>query len=115
LLDGSHPNLYSHTDRDLASCLVADPAGNLTGAALNSPLAVGVDKNGNLFVSQADYSQITEFLPNGVPIQTFGSYGSGVNQINQPGQILMDNTNSLLYVQDVQNSRVDVWTQGGHR
>ena len=46
-------------------------------------------------------------------MRRFGSGGGGVTQLSGPTQLLMDNTNGLLYVQDWYNNRVSTWKQDG--
>ncbi len=96
------------------ACETANPYGMLT-QDMAGPAGVGVDSHGNLFVSQASFSgnQIWEFQPGGGVLRSFAPAGGGYNSVSGPSQILMDNLNGLLYVQDIGNARVGIWSQQG--
>ena len=96
------------------SCLEVNPFGVLAGGNLSGPNGVGVAANGHIFVSNWWTGIITELTANNVFVQQFGIDGSGVTQLSNPSQILMDNVNGLIYVQDNNNNRVSVWTQQGN-
>jgi RHS repeat-associated protein len=94
-------------------CEQANASQVIKGGNLTWVTGVGLDKSGNLFISNGGGHFIVELDQNKAFVRQFGGYGGGVTQLNWPSQILMDNATSMLYVQDWSNARVSAWKQDG--
>ncbi len=83
------------------------------------PNAVYVAPDGTIFVAEGHGSaagstaQILKFSKDGTLIKTFGSFGSGPDQFDQPHALAMD-SRGRLFVGDRNNNRVQVFDQDFH-
>jgi tripartite motif-containing protein 71 len=80
------------------------PSGELSGIA--------VAPNGHIWVSDTSDSRIYEMTSTGVVLQTFGTFGTGPSQFNEPAGLAIGTVGSatVLYVVDQENSRVETFT-----
>jgi DNA-binding beta-propeller fold protein YncE len=72
---------------------------------LGHPTDIDIDSNGDLYISDYFYNQISKWTTSGVAIETFGTSGSGYNQLNQPWSVAVD-ADGEVFVADYQNLRV---------
>ena len=75
---------------------------------------MAMDTNGLVHVSDTGNNRIQVW--NGTALSTefgTGTAGSGLNQVNKPGQVAVDATGTYLYVADAGNNRVLRFTVGG--
>jgi sugar lactone lactonase YvrE len=95
-------------------------AGNNTGAQgtnttlLKQPLAVTIDDNGFIYVSDQANNRVQRFPPNSlnsttVAGQADGSSPNALNGLKTPSGIAIDN-NLNLYIADIGNQRLMLWT-----
>ena len=75
----------------------------------NLPWGIATDPTtGNLFISEVGNDRVQEFGPSGSFITSFGSGGSGTEQLSDP-QGLAVNSSGKVYVADAGNGRVSEW------
>jgi serine/threonine protein kinase/sugar lactone lactonase YvrE len=74
----------------------------------NVPRAIAVDKHDRIFVLDSLNHRIQVFGQGGDWLYTFGSLGSGPDQFVGPSGLSIDNENSLLFVADKGNKRIQV-------
>ena len=90
-------------------------AGN-TDDTFNSPSAVLVAPNGDIFVADGHgdntNARIVKFSPEGKFITAWGSAGSGPGQFNTPHGLAMDSAGHL-FVADRSNNRIQIFDQNG--
>jgi RHS repeat-associated protein len=110
---GLHPTPTPSATPAKAPCEEADINGTWKADQMNGVSGIGVDQSGNLFVVNWGSGTISVYDSNRVYQRSFSTGGSGVTQLSGPTQILMDNTNGLLYVQDWYNNRVSAWKHDG--
>lgn len=91
--------------------------GNGYGSAANqlaSPLGLGFDAAGNLYVSDGDNHRVQRFAPGttvGVTVAGGNGYGSTDNQLANP-QGLWVAPDGTLYIADRDNHRIQKWAPG---
>ncbi len=85
--------------------------GNQRGM-FNVPRGVAVDKNDRIFVLDSLNHRIQVFGQAGDWLYTFGSLGAGPEEFVGPQGISIDNENSLLFVADKGNKRIQVLELG---
>jgi RHS repeat-associated protein len=110
---GLYPTSTPRATPAKAPCEEADINGTWKADQMNGVSGIGVDQSGNLFVVNWGSGTISVYDSNRVYQRSFSTGGGGVTQLSGPTQILMDNTNGLLYVQDWYNNRVSAWKQDG--
>ncbi len=79
---------------------------------LYAPMGITLDGQKNLYVADFFNSRIMLWRPNatsGILIIGNGTYGSDSMSLNQPSGIFLDQDNSLLYVADTNNHRIQVF------
>ena len=90
--------------------------GGTTGTALGEFKGVAGTRispvSGNIFVADQYNNRVQVLDPNGKPLYTFGSAGSGPGQLLQPIGIEVDDQENV-YVADSINSRVQVFDKNG--
>lgn len=90
--------------------------GGTTGTALGEFQGVAGTRispvSGNIFVADQYNNRVQVLDPNGKPLYTFGSAGSGPGQLLQPIGIEVDDQDNV-YVADSINSRVQVFDKNG--
>ncbi|HEY5037596.1 MAG TPA: NHL repeat-containing protein, partial [bacterium] len=104
---GTIPTATPSATSAVTACSRFPSSGVLT-TGLNGPGGVGVDGQGNIFVSEWNAGRVSVFHANGAFVRSFAS-----GQLFHPSQVLMDNANGLLYIQDYSNGRVSAWNQNG--
>ncbi len=72
--------------------------------SLTSPYSIAIDDNGYVYVGDG-LSRVQKFTGNGGFITTWGTNGTGVNQVSGPVGIAVDSLGSV-YVSDSNNNRV---------
>ncbi|HMF33230.1 MAG TPA: 6-bladed beta-propeller, partial [Candidatus Lokiarchaeia archaeon] len=75
------------------------------------PWGVAVDASGNLYVTDEANNVVWKFSPTGSN-SSWGSYGSGSGQFNDPRGIAVSITGNV-YVVDAGNNRVEEFTSSG--
>ncbi len=81
-----------------------------------APNDVIVAPNGDIFVSCGHGQgpdKVYKFSPDGKLIKSWGSYGTGPGQFDQPHSLAFD-SKGLLYVADRNNNRIQVFDQDGN-
>jgi DNA-binding beta-propeller fold protein YncE len=81
-----------------------------------APTDVIVAPNGNIFVSEghgAGNNRILKFTKDGKLIKTWGKYGTGPGEFDQPHSLALD-SKGRLYVADRNNNRIQVFDQDGN-
>jgi class 3 adenylate cyclase/sugar lactone lactonase YvrE len=78
----------------------------------SSLFGVAVDAAGNLYLTDQLDNRVIEMSPQGQPLLTWGSSGSGMGQFSQAGSIAVDPSGNT-YVIDNQGNRVEEFGQGG--
>jgi DNA-binding beta-propeller fold protein YncE len=72
----------------------------------DSPTAVAVDPNGNIFVADTNNGRIEKFSPNGMFVTTIGTKGSGHGQLGEPNGIVIDRAGNIYVAEVASNHRV---------
>ncbi|MDZ4835821.1 MAG: protein kinase [Candidatus Melainabacteria bacterium] len=78
----------------------------------NVPRAIAIDKQDRIFVLDSLNHRVQVFGQGGDWLYTFGSLGSGPEQFVGPSGLSIDNENSLLFVADKGNKRIQVLELG---
>jgi DNA-binding beta-propeller fold protein YncE len=81
-------------------------------AQLRGPVGIAQTPDGTLWITELDTNRLSAYSTNGQFLGTFGSFGSGNNQFNQPTGIAAD-TNGNIYVADRLNERIQVFSTTG--
>jgi len=89
------------------------PSGADSLLSLYGPRALALDADGNLLVTDTGNNRVVKFSPDGRPLGSFGSLGSGPGQLQEPVGIAVAPDGSI-YVADAWNGRVDVFDAGLH-
>jgi hypothetical protein len=78
-------------------------------ASAGRPYGIAVDnRDGSFLVCEADEDMIHKFSPDGIPLRSFGSTGTGQYEFNDPSDVDVD-MNGWLFVADSGNDRVQVY------
>jgi serine/threonine protein kinase/DNA-binding beta-propeller fold protein YncE len=85
--------------------------GNQRGM-FNVPRAIAIDKHDRIFVLDSLNHRIQVFGQGGDWLYTFGGLGSGPDEFVGPSGLSIDNENSLLFVADKGNKRIQVLELG---
>lgn len=80
----------------------------------SGPEGVAVDSVGNVYVVDRGHNQIQKFTSTGIPLQSWGHFGSGVGEFNSPSGIAIDHADNV-YVYDSGNNRVQKFTSNGEQ
>ena len=102
--------------------MTLDPSGNLirrwgtTGSGpgqLLFPRGIALDADGTLWVSDSRRSNgiVQHFTATGTYLGGFGTHGTGLDQINQAGDVVVDA--NYVYVADTNANRVKIFTKSG--
>ena len=75
---------------------------------LYKPMDVALDAQGNIYVADAGNYRIQKYDLNGKFLATFGKYGQGPNEYQNPRSIDVDKANNEVYVVDTSNRRITV-------
>lgn len=79
---------------------------------MTSAMGIAVDRNKNLYVADYSNHRILRLAPNasaGIIIAGNGTAGSDSMSLNTPAGIYLDENNSLLYVADYNNNRIQAY------
>jgi DNA-binding beta-propeller fold protein YncE len=77
------------------------------------PTSIAVDrKSGHIYVSDQQRQDVQQFDGDGTFIRKWGSFGSGVGQMNRPSGLAVDPEGNVL-VTDALNNRVQTWSPKG--
>jgi len=107
---------FSPTGRLLLT--LGTPGGGRDSAYFWQPNDVLVAPNGNIFVAEGHASspgsvaRILKFSPRGKLLTTWGTFGAGVGELNQPHALAMD-SKGRLFVGDRGNDRIVIYDQSG--
>ncbi len=85
--------------------------GSGTVGPLNKPMGVAY-YNRQIYVTDTNNKRVVVFDYDGHPLYTFGTQGTGHGQFQFPYGIAVDN-NGLVYVADLYNSNIQVFTSSG--
>ncbi len=77
-----------------------------------APSSIAVLSNGNIVVTNSNFSTITIYNPEFEPVTTFGSIGSGDGQFREPWKLAIA-PNDDIYVTERGNYRVHVFSKDG--
>ncbi len=97
---------------------IGKPGGAAPPECCFQPNDVFVAPNGDIFVSEGHSSSpgsigmVFKFDKTGKLLKTWGSFGSGPGQFDQPHALAMD-SKGLLYIGDRNNNRIQVFDQNG--
>jgi sugar lactone lactonase YvrE len=83
---------------------------------INGAMGITLDKQKNLYVADIGNSRILRWAPNatsGVLIAGTNTSGDDSMSLNQPCGIFLDENNSLLYVVDYYNNRIQAFNLNG--
>ena len=86
--------------------------GGEPGAGFTWPVAIVLDREDNLYVSDEATHRITAISKDGEFIGKWGEYGEGRGQLNRPSAIAFDPEENV-YVSDTLNHRVQRFTKDG--
>ena len=92
------------------SVLTTTPTKIITG--LNRPCGLALNSHGQLAVAERDGYCISTFSGNGENRRSFGSYGSGPDQLNDPYGVTFSATGDIL-VCDQLNHRIQIFSPDG--
>ena len=79
---------------------------------LNLPKAIAIDSKDQLYVLDADMTQVKVFDENGDCLKTIGQKGSGLGQFTKSVDLTLDQ-NDNLYVADAIDNRVQIFDPNG--
>ena len=83
-----------------------------TISGVKGPWGVAVNKRGEVIVAESSQHCVSIFSPTGGKLQSFGSYGSGHGQFNEPRGVAVDDDGNILVV-DKNNHRIQKFTSEG--
>lgn len=118
LATDSHDNLYvTHGSGvqkfDSDGKLLASWGTRGTGAGqFNSPAAIALDSQGNLYIADTDNSRVQVLDPSGKFLSQWGKSGSGDSALDHPYGIAVD-AQGNVYVADSRNARVQKFDRNG--
>lgn len=82
--------------------------GAFGASALHRPEGIAVEDSGEIWVADTSWNRLVQFSPAGAVLRTLGSLGTAHGRFNQPTHLEISGSN--LYVADVWNDRVEVFT-----
>lgn len=88
------------------------PEARLAQGQLNNPRGMALDRDGNLYIADANNHRIVVLNANGEQIRTIGSIGHGEGQLNEPSGVSVDDDGNL-YVADTWNGRIVKFDRDG--
>jgi DNA-binding beta-propeller fold protein YncE len=77
------------------------------------PVDAAVDAHGDVWVTNAYGNDIEEFSSSGTRLGTYTKYGTGSDEVEEPGGIAVNKSTGNVYVADYKNSRVDELNEKG--
>lgn len=81
--------------------------------ALDTPVGIVADQQGNLFITDMGSSCVKKFSPDGTLLEVFGSEGVGETELLAPRDADLDRDGNL-YIADTDNNRILKWDQKGN-
>ncbi len=96
--------VYNYTNGNLITTFGA--------SQLRGPVGIAQTPDETLWITELDTNRVSAYSTAGEFLGTFGSFGSGNNQFNQPTGIAAD-TNGNIYVADRLNERIQVFSTTG--
>ena len=79
---------------------------------LKGPWGVAVNPRGEVIVADCNAHDVSIFSPTSEKLRSFGSYGSGPEQLNKPRGLVIDDDDNIV-VADAKNSRIQKFAQTG--
>jgi DNA-binding beta-propeller fold protein YncE len=79
---------------------------------LRSPVGVGTDSSGNVYVADLDDNRIVKFNSSGTVLLVIGGFGSGDGNFNSPSDVAVDSGGNI-YVVDMGNNRIQKFNSSG--
>jgi tripartite motif-containing protein 71 len=79
---------------------------------LNSPVGVGTDSAGNVYVANKNAGRVEKFSPSGAYLAKFGSFGSGTGQLTRPVAVDVDPSGNV-WVADNSGYKVVEYSSAG--
>ncbi|HYL66432.1 MAG TPA: 6-bladed beta-propeller [Nitrosopumilaceae archaeon] len=86
--------------------------GSGTNVNFKNPKAITIDSTDNIYVVDSGNSQIKKFDSAGKPLLSWGSFGSGNGQFQNPSGILVDQ--KYVYISDTGNARIEKFDKNGN-
>ena len=83
------------------------------GGTLAHGTGVALDSHGNVWVANAFGNVINKFSASGALLGTYGEWGTGNGQLEEPVSIAVNTTTNNVYVGDLKNNRVDEFNEKG--
>ncbi len=80
-----------------------------TNQTLKEPIAIAVDKRGNMYVADAEYHQVFIYNAQGTLKQRIGEYEDHPRAFTQIFDIMLDKTNTLYVLAATHNNPTSVW------
>ena len=77
------------------------------------PEGLAVNADGRLYVADRGNDRVQVLQPNGAPLKTWGSRGSGPGQFREPHDVALDPARGRVYVTDGGNARVQIFSLDG--
>ena len=99
---------------DLSYCGSFGKRGSIMGQ-FTGPCNVACDHIGNVYVSDSENHRLQVFTSEGQFLKMFGTgrRGDGRGELNKPGGVCVDSSNSRVYVSERLNHRISVFTMDG--
>jgi DNA-binding beta-propeller fold protein YncE len=80
---------------------------------LNKPRASAVLPDGRMLVADRGNHRLHVLEPDGSPVATWGSFGTGPGQLDHPQDVAVHATSHDVFVCDMNNDRIQVWSADG--
>jgi len=80
-----------------------------TACAFSHPNAIAVDQVGNFYVVDNDWFRVVKYTATGVILSSWGTWGSGDGQFDQPYGIAVNRNSGWVYVCEEFNNRIQVF------
>ncbi len=94
-----------------------EPVGTFTSVSIEGfpPTEVGlaVDGSGNVYRVDELNHRIEKYSPRGQLLATFGQFGRGTGEFNNPREIEIDQESGRIFVSDADNNRIQILTLDG--
>lgn len=87
-------------------------AGHVQSGRFSFPVALALDRSGDVFVADADDNHIEKLSSTGTTLAIWGKHGSAPGQFDYPNGITLDRSGDV-YVTDANNNRVQELTPSG--
>lgn len=83
--------------------------------ALLYPYAVAVSDDGYVYIGESGTDRVQKYTTDGVFVDTWGEFGQGDGQFDNPFDIAVDDITGRVYVADTNNNRVQIFESDGTR